>query len=203
MARVRWCGRPGARAASPQAAKRRRRSRRDSKSGSCAETGSVTAQEKNAFDIHPRDELLSSGAVALPMDFRLNVAARALGGLRVQIVCGTSLYTFAPKTRARGPASSRSRPKATSPSPRSSFRRPGSSRRSSSSSRGSPTRWSGRSGVATSPGFQAFCNVPTLSLMTTVSASCSPRSTTSPLSDPSCMTLSLMTELANRRTTIE
>ncbi|MGO8702183.1 MAG: hypothetical protein ACLQVA_00070 [Candidatus Brocadiia bacterium] len=64
-----------------------------------AETGSVTVQEKNAFDIHPRDELLSSGAVALPMDFRLNVAARALGGLRIQIVCGTSLYTFAPSAR--------------------------------------------------------------------------------------------------------
>ncbi|MGD1000187.1 MAG: hypothetical protein ABSA67_05750 [Candidatus Brocadiia bacterium] len=64
-----------------------------------AETGSVTAQEKNAFDIHPRDELVSGGAVALPMDFTLNVAARALGGLRVQIVCGTSLYGFAPSAR--------------------------------------------------------------------------------------------------------
>jgi hypothetical protein len=63
------------------------------------ETGAVTAQEKNAFDIHPRDELLSSGAVALPMNFKLNVAARALSGLRVQIVCGTSLYTFAPSAR--------------------------------------------------------------------------------------------------------
>lgn len=63
------------------------------------DSGAVTAQEKNAFDIHPRDELLSSGAVALPMDFRLNVAARALGGLRIQIVCGTSLYTFAPSAR--------------------------------------------------------------------------------------------------------
>lgn len=63
------------------------------------ETGAVAAQEKNAFDIHPRDELLSSGAVALPMDFKLNVAARALSGLRVQIVFGTSLYTFAPSAR--------------------------------------------------------------------------------------------------------
>jgi hypothetical protein len=63
------------------------------------ETGNVTAQEKNAFDIRPRDELLSGGAVALPMDFKLNVAARALDGLRVQIVCGTSLYSFAPKAR--------------------------------------------------------------------------------------------------------
>jgi hypothetical protein len=63
------------------------------------ETGSVTAQEKNTFDIHPRDELLSGGAVALPMDFKLNVAARAVSDLTVQIVCGTSLYSFAPRTR--------------------------------------------------------------------------------------------------------
>jgi hypothetical protein len=62
------------------------------------ETGAVAAQEKNAFDIRPRDELLSSGAIALPMDFKLNVAARA-GDLNVQIVCGTSLYSFAPETR--------------------------------------------------------------------------------------------------------
>jgi hypothetical protein len=63
------------------------------------ETVTVAAQEKNAFDIRPRDELLSSGAVALPMDFTLNVAARGFPDLRVQIVCGTSLYSFAPKTR--------------------------------------------------------------------------------------------------------
>jgi len=63
------------------------------------ETETVAAQEKNGFDIHPRDELLSSGAVALPMDFTLNVAARSLSDLRVQIACGTSLYSFTPKTR--------------------------------------------------------------------------------------------------------
>ena len=63
------------------------------------ETGTVTAQEKNAFDIHPRDELLSSGALALPMDFTLSVAAGDLSGLRVHIICGASLYSFAPETR--------------------------------------------------------------------------------------------------------
>ena len=62
------------------------------------ETGPVAAQEKNVFDIHPRDELLSSGAVALPMDFRINVAGRSVRRLHVQIVCGTSLFSFAPRT---------------------------------------------------------------------------------------------------------
>jgi len=33
------------------------------------------------------------------MDFKINVAARSLSGLRVQIVCGTSLYSFAPSAR--------------------------------------------------------------------------------------------------------
>ena len=59
----------------------------------------MTAQEKDAFDIRPRDELLSGGDVALPMDFKLNVAADAVSGLHVQIVCGASFYSFAPKTR--------------------------------------------------------------------------------------------------------
>jgi hypothetical protein len=63
------------------------------------ETETVAAQERNAFDMHPRDELLSSGALALPMDFSLNVAARSLSDLRVQITCGASLYSFTPKTR--------------------------------------------------------------------------------------------------------
>ncbi len=63
------------------------------------DSGAVTAQEKNAFDIHPRDELLSSGVVALPMDFTLNVAPRDVSDLRVQVVCGTSLFSFAPRTR--------------------------------------------------------------------------------------------------------
>lgn len=63
------------------------------------DTGTATAQEKEAFDIRPRDELLSSGDLALPMDFKLNVAARSLSGFRVQIVCGASLYSFAPSAR--------------------------------------------------------------------------------------------------------
>jgi hypothetical protein len=63
------------------------------------DTGAMTWLTKNPFDIHPRDELLSGGDIALPMDFKLNVAVRALSSLRVQIVCGTSLYSFAPKTR--------------------------------------------------------------------------------------------------------
>ena len=63
------------------------------------QAGPVTAPGKIAFDIHPRDELLSNGDIALPMDFKLHVADRALSDLRVQIVCGASLYSFTPKTR--------------------------------------------------------------------------------------------------------
>jgi hypothetical protein len=64
------------------------------------EDASAAAHEKDTFGIRPRDELLSNGDRALRMDFALNPAAAGnLSGLRVQIVCGGTLYSFAPKAR--------------------------------------------------------------------------------------------------------